>query len=1608
MSSTTDTNPSPAKSEDLEEITRYLEKVEDKRAEKETTTDISETKDAPLPVDESEKAAETDDRIEDATMHYDSDKSDESIGDYLYEVTAIKGTKRKLPYLWTDETPLAKPETRGEVKTAQEALHIAQSAKNVCPVLSRVQPKDKEVYVFDDWDKYKKTQLYDNDGFNWKDNGNKPLKLGNSIIGKKIYTSTNLYKMVVTSELRKSIFLINEPKRAIVSYSGDMRVAVRNPDYNYHEHLKPPQQSKLPNLSQISTGGQFNEYLPIHETLARKYAAREKAKETETTMKEKDDISEAEETTTADKIASPLEVLEESEEEGVIEVEEKLSTETSHTPYVRTDTSAVSGLPEAYALSRTKSLKEKASPGLTMERDAAIGHRLEDIERIWEKAPEFLDANRFMISEPKGGECYFFDVSTLKTAWDRHVTKDGITWRNRHGDWTHLNTFYRRHDVYKQGEEVNVDFKRYCYYRADLKKVMIHYKGDESVVEHLPHGNAKTTMKPYIPKSAEVMERIASYADDVKPRKVYEKEAKLREKGLIGAVTTPGDKKMVSNYQYRLRKQTWENKDNPMAVLQAMNAFHGEWTVRGGSDINTPEFYVSTDKSILEYRSIQENLTKLGDPVVQILHYDTTFNVASMNCSIITAEHPFLTRAATGEQTGANYPIAAMFHERRTLKTHQKFITHTSLLFDIEDKRSILVVDREFKNIRPMPRQDLALCWNHLKENVARRASKKEGFTSNEDQQAVRASLHQLLVSKTEASFDERLRDFYDGEGHEVWTRPSFQNYFETSMKQDIKNYASQWYLERIGVPNPHLGITNNRAESFNAFMKGYTKQTVGNVPEAVHEMKCMLDSLDTEVEKAYYMTGELQLKKEFVNQLKRNPKNCPGSKAMTFEESKQAFREFLGVKQPLILPETPSKSGISETLVSRAATVVKDAVDIYERKDYTLIKEFNAWAVGNPRADILGRKEIVSFSTKTCTCGGRGMCCHYLAVMYASGARNSFYLTDQEIKGLPTGAPKVAEAKKYVSGKKTHSAGDLYDPAFHPPSAKKPKSATKTTVDVEMTKSSRKTPTIRKTGVKTPFKSPSTVKRLLFEEPDTDSLKTDLSTVEEKIDMSVRTKPPVAVGALKSAMKTPTIDKSAVETALKSPTSVKRSLSFKDSHTTTTKTDVSTHIEDMDTTERDISEFENITLDAEKTFQDIKQRTFNGRIKEQESRFLRQDGEIVAHIKNVTDDKTVGKMLITKVKGFKDDEKLKILAAELSNSIEYNQAAGTQKISVQISEVTKEQFFNHTSKLVESTTTTLKGRTSAVPVSCTCCQPKIPSPHLQSFDLNCSDCGEAYHKTCVSNPEAMAWRCSPCNISNTTKGMQWSEASKGKWINNTCTVDNFMTQAVVHSKVNKVDLKKFINNDEGEKAMMKSIEYAMKGESFAAQKNYHDYLVAKNNEVLKNKKYSKAVKMNEVIDKANAEIKKKNEKLKAEGKPLLKEREREKVPEIPVKLNRENDLFGSPDDLISKQLPKASTFYYEETCNNNKCANYNKPKKVDLDPTIYPIENNKDKTLGDIFGQTLTGTSKPCRTCKHGIQKRSELKFEGKKWFADFNLQEWIISKNSCLTHYVNFSSIS
>lgn len=434
------------------------------------------------------------------------------------------------------------------------------------------------------------------------------------------------------------------------------------------------------------------------------------------------------------------------------------------------------------------------------------------------------------------------------------------------------------------------------------------------------------------------------------------------------------------------------------------------------------------------------------------LHFymDTSFDAGGRNSgyliTTISMEHPFVTRNATGEeQTSVTIPLAAMAHQRKDRVTHQELIMVAAEKYKLDSLQtgSSICTDREYKGTRVWDNCKKVICWNHLKENIARKANKLG--VNKHGQTEVKNDLHKILMSKTPDSFDRR-RDRYfndDNVGHEIWKDQRFQTYFLEHLDGDIRQFAGRWVLEEADIPNTRKGITNNRAESVNRLFNSIKDlKTKGGFPEVLLTYKELTTTAIREIRRAYHnASGDMKLKTDW-NHLMQPENELPAMNFPTYKKMKKSLlknSKYMREEDPLREGNTIPPDLDMDPLEAKLEDIMSDASWYAEHPNswslnqgdfsFRLAKKGMILGEANPATEVY----TLTLNPASCTCPTGPACAHFvhLSNNFGGGIDKKRFL--KLLKEKMTKRPK-GSGKDYGSKQPRKYSG--IDPKFATPSS--------------------------------------------------------------------------------------------------------------------------------------------------------------------------------------------------------------------------------------------------------------------------------------------------------------------------------------------------------------------------------------------------------------------------------------------------------------------------------------------------------------------------------------------------------------------------------------------
>lgn len=711
------------------------------------------------------------------------DTSDTSINDDKPKTKKKVDRRKKVKYIWEEDSPTATVyQTNVKHKQFDEetALSFVNDCNDFTPKNGKIlKPNNGDCVAYENVEHEDIIQLAKMDAYKWRFKGIKHVQRS---IQKRIkvysFHSECQTPQVYHKNFSKYAMYDQNTKKAVMVYEG-------NPEYGIIDHrivMNAPEE-EWPDQSNIKFPAICDLLGPQEHIDRYKETFKDQLTEIpETVAAARKTATELADSQTLETATGTVEMEDSDSEFGAITEDEELEMKPSE---------------------RKKPFYRKATPGMINVDEGHIKICASQIDNLREQADRenrWEDASVTQISNPKGGEVYFRDISKLNCNAENKEKADGVRWCRSYRQFTRKNKIFLARGEYS-GVKVNTDtmdeeqapdprFVKYMYILPCHDKMIIHYKGDHNIVQHRPHGNSKSKTAMFFPASGEVKEKILSFPRDMSHKRVHEELTSTTEPGILASIVNPRDLRMVQNARLKAERERKTSLDIMYAAQVVSDVVgNGDNFVRGMNFFQENARYVvmAHPDVVNEYKTIMKLRTAEDPP--QVYHIDTSYNAGgrgenNLLLTQISMPHPAIvrTKGIEGErETGANFLLTAMIHQRRDNNTMTHFIQDANATFGLQNHPSIVVSDREFEVLDYWRGAKKALCWNHIKNNVSFNANHKFGHRSNEDKRNIQADVHRLLSSRTTDSYEERLRACFDGSdtnAHPVWRDRNFQDYF--------------------------------------------------------------------------------------------------------------------------------------------------------------------------------------------------------------------------------------------------------------------------------------------------------------------------------------------------------------------------------------------------------------------------------------------------------------------------------------------------------------------------------------------------------------------------------------------------------------------------------------------------------------------------------------------------------------------------------------------------------------------------------------------------------------------------------------------------------------
>jgi len=356
--------------------------------------------------------------------------------------------------------------------------------------------------------------------------------------------------------------------------------------------------------------------------------------------------------------------------------------------------------------------------------------QLADKEEEESGSPVWYSSTTHAISEPKGGETYFFHFKDFPTNLDifTHARADGLNWRQDHLNTIH-NEILKKVAYYKLPDGTPTGkFKRIQYYFWNEKKYITQYIGDGSVAEARTHGNATKKTNPYYTQTSQVLKTIressvTSTASQIYTRMTSQKDT---EAGPFSHTHSVRNRKQIYNAAYLEKAKLTHD----LGVQTSLVNFSIE-----SEFVREPRVRENSHSFICIHKDVQSevmNIIKKSRPEHPplMLHYDTSFNAGGKQSGFVASHlvlsHPYVCSKGKSNEydSPVNLVISSMLHDRKFQSGHEEHLSIANRILNLDKAQGtyVFVSDNEFKDLTLWDNASHALCWNHTKTDVVYKA----------------------------------------------------------------------------------------------------------------------------------------------------------------------------------------------------------------------------------------------------------------------------------------------------------------------------------------------------------------------------------------------------------------------------------------------------------------------------------------------------------------------------------------------------------------------------------------------------------------------------------------------------------------------------------------------------------------------------------------------------------------------------------------------------------------------------------------------------------------------------------------------------------------------
>lgn len=328
--------------------------------------------------------------------------------------------------------------------------------------------------------------------------------------------------------------------------------------------------------------------------------------------------------------------------------------------------------------------------------------------------------NKTTIRNPRGSDVYVFDASKTEKKSLALLRDDAIRWKLRRT--VEMDKLTRQHFYHRKTDDTLVpEFKKYMYYRKKDNLALVHYLGDETLVQQ--RYNRKTG-RQIVGSQKLVEQRIRNMDPDsnIPPSQLYQNLMnELKTEGLGNLASAPTNVRQVRYIQQKMRQEVEIGVGETANVKRLQQLLGDSYIVQ--------HFGLPSNAYVLANNESTENLKNLmrttNDDVKLVLHMDQTFNFGKYYLTPLLMRHPQLERIESSDKNINKEPIVpliTLMHQKKSKQDIENYMVSVKQYMEQNcpqflERDKILVTDREFKESY-LPNTQRAFCWNHIQQNI--------------------------------------------------------------------------------------------------------------------------------------------------------------------------------------------------------------------------------------------------------------------------------------------------------------------------------------------------------------------------------------------------------------------------------------------------------------------------------------------------------------------------------------------------------------------------------------------------------------------------------------------------------------------------------------------------------------------------------------------------------------------------------------------------------------------------------------------------------------------------------------------------------------------------